>query len=102
MATIAQGVMGPMAGWLMLLFIMVTLYDAQFSVYDTFIGRTTTDAIAVTRQRQGGVNISRILGRCPSLLIALPAIESTMGAGGAAIAGRPAPRAPARSPRLGA
>ena len=190
------------------LFRSKALYDAQFSVYDTFIDRTTTDAIALTRQRQGGVNnffhrllpaglrnrpyrfwyfvvvtvavlaglwmvlqtspfiiwlagsvaylinqgigcvqimlinnrrlhpefhigriniwllplatlitrlgasndcpddiapsFSRILGRCPSLLIALPAIESTMGAGGAAIAGRPAPRAPARSPRLGA
>ncbi len=48
MATVAQGVMGPMAGWLMLLFIMVTLYDAQFPFYDTFIGRTTCDAIAVT------------------------------------------------------
>ena len=48
MATIAQGVMGPMAGWLMLLFIMVTLYDAQFPIYDTFIGRTTCDAIAVS------------------------------------------------------
>ena len=48
MATIAQGVLGPMAGWLMLLFIMVTLYDAQFPIYDTFIGRTTCDAIAVT------------------------------------------------------
>ena len=33
---------------LMLLFIMVTLYDAQFPFYDTYIGRTTTDAIAVT------------------------------------------------------
>ena len=43
-----QGVLGPMAGWLMLLFIMVTLYDAQFPLYDTFIGRTTCDAIAVT------------------------------------------------------
>jgi len=48
MATIAQGVLGPMAGWLMLLFIMVTLYDAQFPIYDTFIGRTTCDAIAVS------------------------------------------------------
>jgi hypothetical protein len=37
-----------MAGWLMLLFIMVTLYDAQFPLYDTFIGRTTCDAIAVS------------------------------------------------------
>jgi hypothetical protein len=48
MATIAQGVLGPVAGWLMLLFIMVTLYDAQFPFYDTFIGRTTCDAIATT------------------------------------------------------
>jgi hypothetical protein len=48
MATIAQGVLGPTAGWLMLLAIMVTLYDAQFPFYDTYIGRTTCDAIAVT------------------------------------------------------
>jgi hypothetical protein len=48
MATIAQGVLGPMAGWLMLLVIMVTLYDAQFPFYDTYIGRTTCDAIAVS------------------------------------------------------
>lgn len=48
MATIATGVLGPLAGWLMLLFIMVTLYDAQFPFYDTFIGRTTCDAIAVS------------------------------------------------------
>ncbi len=47
MATVAQGVLGPVAGWLMLLVIMVTLYDAQFPYYDTNIGRTTTDAIAV-------------------------------------------------------
>jgi hypothetical protein len=47
MATVAAGVLGPMAGWLMLLVIMVTLYDAQFPYYDTYIGRTTTDAIAV-------------------------------------------------------
>ncbi len=48
MATIAQGVLGQAAGWLMLLVVMVTLYDAQFPFYDTMIGRTTTDAIAVT------------------------------------------------------
>jgi hypothetical protein len=47
MATIAQGVMGPMAGWLMLLFIAVTLYQAQLPLYDTFVGRTTCEAIAV-------------------------------------------------------
>jgi len=56
MATVAGGVLGPMAGWLMLLFIMVTLYDAQFPIYDTFIGRTTCDAIATTRMQQGRVN----------------------------------------------
>jgi hypothetical protein len=50
MATIAQGVLGQMAGWLMLLVVMVTLYDAQFPFYDTYIGRTTTDAIAVTTE----------------------------------------------------
>jgi len=50
MATIAEGVLGQMAGWLMLLVVMVTLYDAQFPFYDTYIGRTTTDAIAVTTQ----------------------------------------------------
>jgi hypothetical protein len=48
MAIIAQGVLGPTAGWLMLLAIMVTLYDAQFPFYDTYIGRTTCDAIAVS------------------------------------------------------
>jgi hypothetical protein len=53
MATVAGGVLGGMAGWLMLLFIMVTLYDAQFPIYDTFIGRTTCDAIATTRLQNG-------------------------------------------------
>ena len=53
MATVAGGVLGGMAGWLMLLFIMVTLYDAQFPIYDTFIGRTTCDAIATTRMQKG-------------------------------------------------
>jgi len=48
MAIVAQGVLGPTAGWLMLLAIMVTLYDAQFPFYDTYIGRTTCDAIAVS------------------------------------------------------
>ncbi|MBA2450282.1 MAG: Nramp family divalent metal transporter [Chloroflexi bacterium] len=53
MATVAGGVLGPMAGWLMLLVIMVTLYDAQFPFYDTYIGRTTTDAMAVTNKTGG-------------------------------------------------
>jgi hypothetical protein len=48
MALIAQGVLGQAAGWLMLLVVMVTLYDAQFPFYDTYMGRTTCDAIAVT------------------------------------------------------
>jgi hypothetical protein len=52
MATIAQGVLGQTAGWLMLLVVMVTLYDAQFPYYDTYIGRTTTDAIAVTTDQE--------------------------------------------------
>ncbi len=56
MATIAAGVLGQAAGFLMLLFVMVTLYDAQFPIYDTFIGRTTCDAIAATRLRQGRVD----------------------------------------------
>jgi hypothetical protein len=51
MAIIAQGVLGQAAGWLMLLVVMVTLYDAQFPFYDTYIGRTTTDALAVTNKR---------------------------------------------------
>jgi hypothetical protein len=56
MATVAGGVLGGMAGWLMLLFIMVTLYDAQFPIYDTFIGRTTCDAIATTRLQKGALH----------------------------------------------
>jgi hypothetical protein len=52
MATVATGVLGPMAGWLMLIFIMVTLYDAQFPIYDTYLGRTTCDAIAVTTEAE--------------------------------------------------
>jgi hypothetical protein len=51
MAVIAQGVLGQTAGWLMLLVVMVTLYDAQFPFYDTYMGRTTCDAIAVTSKR---------------------------------------------------
>jgi hypothetical protein len=47
MAIIAGGVLGPMAGWLMLLFLVVTLFEAQIRALDTFVGRTTCDAIAV-------------------------------------------------------
>ena len=53
MATIAAGVLGPAVGWIMLIFIMVTLYDAQFPFYDTYIGRTPCDAIAVTGKTRG-------------------------------------------------
>jgi hypothetical protein len=53
MATIASAVLGPTAGWLMLLFIMVTLFDAQFPLYDTQMGRTWTDAIAVSGKTGG-------------------------------------------------
>jgi hypothetical protein len=53
MATVATGVLGQAAGWLMLLVIMVTLYDAQFPFYDSFIGRTAADAIAVTGKSGG-------------------------------------------------
>jgi hypothetical protein len=51
MATIAAGVLGPAVGWIMLLFIMVTLYDAQFPLYDTQMGRTWCDAIAVNNKQ---------------------------------------------------
>ena len=48
MAIIAQGVLGPMAGWLMLLFLAVTLYQVQIPIYDTFVGRTVCEAVATT------------------------------------------------------
>jgi hypothetical protein len=48
MAVVAGGVLGPMAGWLMLLFLAVTLFEAQLRAYDTSVGRTACDAIAVT------------------------------------------------------
>lgn len=53
MATVAHGVLGPMAGWLMLLFLAVMLYQAQVALYDTFVGRTTCEAIAVTTRAEG-------------------------------------------------
>jgi hypothetical protein len=48
MATIVGGVFGPLAFAIFLVFLFVTLYDAEFAIYDTFIGRTVTDAIAST------------------------------------------------------
>jgi len=47
MATIA-GKFGPWAFGIFLLFIFVTLYDAEFAMYDAFIGRTMADAVAST------------------------------------------------------
>jgi hypothetical protein len=48
MATIVGGVFGPVMFAIFLVFLFVTLYDAEFAIYDTFIGRTVTDAIATT------------------------------------------------------
>jgi hypothetical protein len=47
MATIA-GQFGPLASAIFLIFIFVTLYDAEFAVFDGFIGRTVADAVATT------------------------------------------------------
>lgn len=52
-ATIVRGVFGPVAFGVMLIFIFVTLYDAEFAFYDTFIGRTVADACAVTTRLKG-------------------------------------------------
>ena len=53
MATIVGGVFGPLAFAIFLVFLFVTLYDAEFAIYDTFIGRTVTDAIASTPRLRG-------------------------------------------------
>lgn len=47
MATIA-GSFGVWAMAIFLVFIFVTLYDAEFAYYDAFIGRTVADAVAST------------------------------------------------------
>ena len=47
MATIA-GKFGLWAAAIFLVFIFVTLYDAEFAYYDAFIGRTVADAVANT------------------------------------------------------
>lgn len=47
MATIA-GKFGLWASAIFLVFIFVTLYDAEFAYYDAFIGRTVADAVATT------------------------------------------------------
>ncbi|MDH7499858.1 MAG: Nramp family divalent metal transporter [candidate division NC10 bacterium] len=52
MATIA-GKFGPWASAIFLLFIFVTLYDAEFAIYDGFIGRTVSDAVATTPGLRG-------------------------------------------------
>jgi hypothetical protein len=61
MATIVGGVFGPLAFAIFLVFLFVTLYDAEFAIYDTFIGRRVTDAIA--RWEGGG---GEALGVFPS------------------------------------
>jgi hypothetical protein len=53
MATIVGGVFGPLVFAVFLVFLFVTLYDAEFAIYDTFIGRTVTDAIASTPRLRG-------------------------------------------------
>jgi hypothetical protein len=53
MATIVGGVFGPLAFAIFLVFLFVTLYDAEFAIYDTFIGRTVTNAIASTPRLRG-------------------------------------------------
>ncbi|MCI0529011.1 MAG: Nramp family divalent metal transporter, partial [Nitrospira sp.] len=47
-ATIVGGVFGPIAFSIFLIFVFATLIDAGFAFLDTFIGRTVSDAIAVT------------------------------------------------------
>lgn len=45
-AYIAGGIGGPLLLTIFLVFIVATLYDAEFAYYDTFVGRTVTEAIA--------------------------------------------------------
>jgi hypothetical protein len=47
-ATIVGGIFGPIFFGIFLVFVFATLYDAGFAFIDTFIGRTTADAVAVT------------------------------------------------------
>ncbi len=47
-AYIVGGTFGPVMFGVALIFVFATLYDAQFAVYDTYIGRTFSDAVAVT------------------------------------------------------
>ncbi len=47
-ATIVGGTFGPIAFGIFLVFIFFTLYDAGFGYLDTYIGRTTADAVAAT------------------------------------------------------
>ncbi len=45
-ATVVGGTFGPIAFGIFLVFIFFTLFDAGFAYLDTYIGRTTADAIA--------------------------------------------------------
>ena len=47
-ATVVGGTFGPIAFGIFLVFIFFTLYDAGFGYLDTYIGRTTADAVAAT------------------------------------------------------
>ncbi|MDX2047772.1 MAG: Nramp family divalent metal transporter [Chitinophagaceae bacterium] len=47
-ATIVGGTFGPVAFGIFLVFLFFTLYDAGFAYLDTYIGRTTADAVAST------------------------------------------------------
>jgi hypothetical protein len=51
-ATVAEGILGPTAGIIMLIFIALTLYDAEFGYYDV-MGRVVADAVATTPKVRG-------------------------------------------------
>jgi len=51
-AIAAQGVLGPVAGIIMLIFIALTLYDAEFGYYDV-MGRVVADSIATAPKIKG-------------------------------------------------
>jgi hypothetical protein len=48
MAAIIGGVFSPIALAIVLVFLFVTLCDAELAIYDTFIGMAVTDAIVTT------------------------------------------------------
>jgi hypothetical protein len=56
-AYVAGGIGGPVMLTIFLVFIVATLYDAEFAYYDTFVGRTVTESIATNNP--GAVNRKR-------------------------------------------